>query len=177
MQKIEKTVVINRNRRLNRRKSYQGDVAYSLGSMIFPGVIKNISIGGARIGSRNKFNLYAGGEIIVSIPFAKRQGCLKRKAIVMWTEKDQFGIKFNRRINERKNYQKDVSFFTDAKINSATIRNLSLGGAHIENTNLAEIKKGSEIYVIIPFAIKQDYMTRKAVVMWADKSQFGIKFI
>lgn len=177
MHEIEKTVVINRNRRTTRRKNFQGEVAYSLGSMIFPGVIKNISIGGARIGSRNKFKVYAGSEIIVSIPFAKRQGCMKRKAIVMWAEKDQFGIKFNRRMNARKSYQKEVSFFTGSMINSATIKNLSLGGAHIDNTHIAEIKKGLEVYMIIPFAIKHDYMTRKAVVMWVDKNQFGIKFI
>lgn len=177
MRAVEKTMDFKRNRRIYKRKNYRGEVVYSMGSMIFPGTIKNISPGGARIGSRNKFKFYAGSEIIVSIPYAKRQGCLKRKAIVIWAEKDQFGIKFNRRTNERKNYQKDISFFTGSMINSATIKNLSLGGAHIDNTNTSKINKGTEIYIIIPFAVKPDYMTRKAVVMWTDKNQFGLKFI
>ena len=95
----------------------------------------------------------------------------------MWAEKDQFGIKFNRRINERKSYQKDISFFTGSMINSATIKNLSMGGAHIDKADVSKINKGLEIYMIIPFAIRPDYMTRKAIVMWANKNQFGIKFI
>jgi len=44
--------------------------------------------------------IYAGVEIIISIPFAKRQVCMKRKAIVMWVKKEQFGIKFIKKISD-----------------------------------------------------------------------------
>jgi len=82
-----------------------------------------------------------------------------------------------RRINERKNYQKDVSFSTDSMIFPATIKNLSMGGARVGTTGISKIKTGVEIIITIPFATKQGCMKRKAIVMWAENDQFGIQFI
>lgn len=167
----------NRSRRINIRKEYQEEVFYSTGSMLFPAKIKNISMGGARVGSGNLSGLTKGIEIFIAIPFPKKQGYLKRKAIVRWIDNDQFGIKFNRRKNVRKNYQREASFFSDSIIFSAPLKNISMGGAQVDCMYVSEIKYGLELYAIIPFAIKPGYLTRKAIVRWVGKDQFGIHFI
>ena len=82
-----------------------------------------------------------------------------------------------RRINERKNYHKEVSFSTEAMIFPATIKNLSMGGARVGTISIPKIKTGVEIIITIPFATKQGCMKRKAIVMWAENDQFGIQFI
>jgi len=57
-------------------------------------MIQNISMGGAQIGSRNLSISKTPVVINVSIPFAKKQGSIKRKAIVRWAKNDQIGIQF-----------------------------------------------------------------------------------
>jgi hypothetical protein len=167
----------DRSRRINVRKDFQEEIFYSTGSMFFPGKIKNISMGGARVSSGNLSKITKGIEIFIAIPFPNKQGYLKRKAIVRWIDNGQFGIKFNRRRNVRKSYQREASFFTDSIIFSAPLKNISMGGAQVDCMNVSDIKNGLELYAIIPFAIKQDYLTRKAIVRWAGKDQFGIHFI
>ena len=82
-----------------------------------------------------------------------------------------------RRTNERKNYYKDISFSTEAMIFPATIKNLSMGGALVSTTSIPKIKTGVKIIVTIPFASKPGCLKRKAIVMWAEKDQFGIQFV
>ena len=81
-------------RRTNERKKYRKDVSFSTESMIFPATIKNLSMGGALVGTTSIPKIKTGVKIIITIPFANKPGCLKRKAIVMWAESDQFGIQF-----------------------------------------------------------------------------------
>ena len=81
-------------RRLNERKNYRKDVSFSTESMIFPATIKNLSMGGALVGTTSIPIIKTGIKIIITIPFANKPGCLKRKAKVMWAESDQFGIQF-----------------------------------------------------------------------------------
>lgn len=81
-------------RRINERKNYNKDVSFSTESMIFPATIKNLSTGGALVGTRSIPKIKTGVKIIITIPFANKPGCVKRKAIVMWAENDQFGIQF-----------------------------------------------------------------------------------
>jgi hypothetical protein len=81
-------------RRTNERKNYQKEVSFSTESMIFPATIKNLSMGGALVSTPNILKIKTGVKIIITIPFANKLGCMKRKAIVMWAENDQFGIQF-----------------------------------------------------------------------------------
>jgi hypothetical protein len=81
-------------RRINERKNYNKDVSFSTESMIFPATIKNLSMGGALVGTMSIPQIKKGAKIIITIPFANKPGCMKRKAIVMWVENDQFGIQF-----------------------------------------------------------------------------------
>jgi hypothetical protein len=82
-----------------------------------------------------------------------------------------------RRINERKNYHKEVSFSTESTIFPATIKNLSMGGALVGTSRIPKMKKGAKIIITIPFANKPGCMKRKAIVIWAENDQFGIQFI
>jgi len=85
---------LHRSRRINERKTFKKGVLFSTGPFFFPGKIINISKDGARIGSRNISNLKSGLEIFISIPYSKKQGGIKLKAIVMWANMNQFGIQF-----------------------------------------------------------------------------------
>jgi hypothetical protein len=81
-------------RRRSERKNYLKEVSFSTGSKIFPATIKNLSLGGAQISTRRISSVRKGAIIIISIPFAKKQGCMKSKAIVTWVKNDEFGIQF-----------------------------------------------------------------------------------
>lgn len=81
-------------RRTNERINYQKDVSFSTDSMIFPATIKNLSMGGALVCTASIPQIKAGAKIIITIPFANKPGCMKRRAIVMWAENNQFGIQF-----------------------------------------------------------------------------------
>ncbi len=167
----------NRSRRIDERKTYQKEVFFSTGSIFFPGEIINISKDGARIGSRNISNLRSGLEIFIAIPYSKKQGSIKLKAIVMWVNMDQFGIKFNKRINVRKDYQREVILSTGSMVFPGMIKNISMGGAHVDSKNISIIKTPVVFFVSIPFAKKQGRIKRKAIVRWANNDQFGIQFI
>lgn len=82
-----------------------------------------------------------------------------------------------RRIDDRKNYQKEVSFSIDSMILPATIKNISMGGALVGTVNIPKIKSGTEIFITVPFATRKGCMKRKALVRWVDNDHFGIQFI
>ena len=81
-------------RRRSERKNYMKEVSFSTGSKIFPATIGNLSLGGALVFTRSISSVKKGAIIIISIPFAKKQGCMKSKAIVTWVGNDEFGIQF-----------------------------------------------------------------------------------
>jgi hypothetical protein len=82
-----------------------------------------------------------------------------------------------RRMNERKNYQKEVSFSTNSFILPATLKNVSMGGALVSTINLPKLKTGTEIIITVPFATQKGGIKRKAIVRWVENDQFGIEFI
>lgn len=174
---MEKTYHFDRSRRITERKDYQNEIFFSKNSMIFPGKIKNVSMGGAKVGSRSLSKLKKGVEIIMAIPFANKKGGIKRKAIVRWARNDQFGVQFNRRENIRKAYQQEVSLSVGAMVFPGKVKDISMGGAGLGRINLSKTKLPLKIIVTIPFAKKQGRLKRKAIVRWARDDQFGIQFI
>jgi hypothetical protein len=162
---------------MNERKEYLKEVLFSTGSIFFPGKINDISKDGARVGSRNINSLSPGIEIFIAIPFSNKQGSIKRKAIVMWAQKDQFGIKFNKRKNVRKYYHREVMLSTGSMIFPGVIQNISRGGAHVGSKSMSIIKTPLVMNVSIPFATKPGSIKRKAIVRWTQNDQFGIQFI
>lgn len=91
---METTYHFDEYRRKNVRKNYQTEVSFSTESKIIPATIRNLSRGGALVATRSISSVKKGAIIIISIPFAKKQGCMKTKAIVTWVENDEFGIQF-----------------------------------------------------------------------------------
>lgn len=84
----------NEFRRANARKSYGKEVIFSHIRTIYRGVIKNISLGGARIetGSVNQFG--KGEMVTVSIPFSSGNKNIKRKGRIVWLNDTGFAIEF-----------------------------------------------------------------------------------
>jgi PilZ domain-containing protein len=81
-------------RRLAERRNYKKEVSFSMDLMIFPAVLNDLSIGGASVSTISLQKIKPGVKIIITIPFANKPGCIKRKAIVKWAKKDKFGIEF-----------------------------------------------------------------------------------
>ena len=51
-----------------------------------------------------------------------------------------------RRLNERKNYRKEVSFSTESMIFPATLKNISMGGALVGTTSIPKIRCKNNYY-------------------------------
>ena len=85
---------ITRLKRKSPRKNYHTDVSFSAGTLCYSGRLINISTGGAQLHSNGMQFLRPGREITITIPFAVKQGAVKRNAMVMWAEDKQVGIQF-----------------------------------------------------------------------------------
>jgi hypothetical protein len=81
-------------RRANARKPYEKEVIFSHFKTIHRGIVKNISLGGARIetGSVNQFS--KGEMVTVSIPFSSGDRNIKRKGRIVWSNDTGFAIEF-----------------------------------------------------------------------------------
>jgi hypothetical protein len=145
--------------------------------MAFHGKCENISMDGARISNISLFNVEVGNEILIAIPLPKKNSSIKVKSTVRWIENDQFGIRFYKRKNPRKNYRRKITVFTDSMICSTMINNLSKGGANIQIDEKLFLKKESEIHAIIPFATRNKELTKRSVVKWIKNGQCGIQFV
>jgi hypothetical protein len=91
---VARNFTIEGFRRTSERKGYQTEVSFSADTLCFPAMLENVSTGGALLSTKGLPILMPGTEIAVTIPFATKEGCLKRKAIVMWAKAGQFGIEF-----------------------------------------------------------------------------------
>ena len=80
-----------------------------------------------------------------------------------------------KRVNKRLDYKAAVVFSMNARISTATVRNISKGGAAIQAADSPSI--GEMLTISIPFAQKQKNVRRKAIVCWVSKDVFGVKFI
>lgn len=167
-------------RRIDHRTVLDQRVLFSRGVKRFPGKCKNISRSGALIHTRYKLKMAPGLELRIGFASTNHQTGIERKAIVKWVDNNRFGVQFNRRRNDRKKYRNEVSVYTNSNILPAMINDLSIGGANMlckNKSNKFLLKEGVEIHVTIPFAIQQDYLSRKAIIKWVVDDHFGIEFI
>ena len=81
-----------------------------------------------------------------------------------------------RRISERKNYLKDISFSIGPMVFHGNCNDISPRGALIKNTSLMNIKSGKEILIAIPFPKGHSSIKRKATIRWVENDKFGIEF-
>lgn len=81
-------------RRANARKLYEKEVIFSHLKTIYRGVVKNISLGGARIETGSVNQLGKGEMVTISIPFSSGNRNVKRKGRIVWLNDNGFAIEF-----------------------------------------------------------------------------------
>ena len=81
-----------------------------------------------------------------------------------------------RRRDERKDYDAEVYFSIYQKAYTATIKNISRGGALVHTGGMPIISPGEEIIITIPFTNQTKNVKRKARVMWVDSKYMGVQF-
>jgi hypothetical protein len=81
-------------RRANERKLYNKEIVFSHSKGIYRGVIKNISLGGARIETGSLKPFHKGESVIVSIPYTTGERNVKRKGRIVWLNDSGFAIEF-----------------------------------------------------------------------------------
>jgi hypothetical protein len=81
-------------RRRYERKNYISDVVYSLRGKAFSGTLKDISMGGAFVMTLSINQVYQGDVINISIPFTNGKKTIKRRARVLWTNREGFAVEF-----------------------------------------------------------------------------------
>ncbi|MBW1890961.1 MAG: PilZ domain-containing protein [Deltaproteobacteria bacterium] len=89
----------------------------------------------------------------------------------------EFNIDEFRRRDDRKKYEAEVYFSVAQKAYTATIKNISRGGALVYTGGMPRIKAGEKIIITIPFTDSTKNLKRKARVMWANSELMGVQFI
>ena len=82
-----------------------------------------------------------------------------------------------RRRDIRKKYVAEVYFSVAQKAYTATIKNISRGGALIYTGGMPIITPGEKIILTIPFTNKAQSVKRNAMIMWVDNELIGVQFI
>ena len=81
-------------RRKYERKNYNADIMFAAGNQMFRGGLKNISVGGAFIMTRDVNQLSEGELVSLSIPFTNGYKHVKRKGRVLWKNDIGFAVGF-----------------------------------------------------------------------------------
>ena len=82
-----------------------------------------------------------------------------------------------RRANERKIYDTEVIFSHSDTIYRGVVKNISLGGAHIETVSVNQFSTGEMVTVSIPYPSGKRNIKRKGRIVWSNDSGFAIEFI
>ena len=80
------------------RKLCSLDVKYAVQNQIFPGIIKNISLGGVFLGSNQNDGLEVGQRFKLAILNRKRGKVIRRDARVIWSNRRGYGAEFQQRV-------------------------------------------------------------------------------
>lgn len=81
-------------RRTHERKLYKTEVVFSHKGRPYSGTVKNISLGGAFVKTRNVNQLSTGDRIIITIPFTDGGKHIKRQGRIRWMNDDGFALEF-----------------------------------------------------------------------------------
>jgi hypothetical protein len=82
--------------RRHQRKACSLYVKYAVQRKIFPGEIKNISLGGVFLKTNENDGLDVGQQLQLAIPNRKKGNVIKRYARVRWSTHSGFGVRFQR---------------------------------------------------------------------------------
>ena len=67
-----------------------------MGRKIYPGEVKNISLGGLFLKTNKKDGLEVGTAFQLAIPNRKKGNIIRRYARVIWSNRNGFGVEFQR---------------------------------------------------------------------------------
>jgi ABC-type uncharacterized transport system YnjBCD ATPase subunit len=76
-------------------------IKYAAQQKIFPGEVKNISLGGAFLKTNEKDGLDVGQQLLLAIPNRKKGNVIKRNASVIWSNRNGFGLEFQRDMKKK----------------------------------------------------------------------------
>ena len=82
-----------------------------------------------------------------------------------------------RRTNERKKYDTEIVFSHSGSIYRGTIKDISLGGAHIKTYSVNQFYKDDIVTVSIPFTSGHKNIKRKGRIVWLNDDGFAIEFV
>ena len=82
------------------RKLCSLDVKYAVQNQIFPGIIKNISLGGVFLASNQNDSLEVGQRFKLAILNRKRGKVIKRDGKVIWSNRSGYGTEFQQRVKK-----------------------------------------------------------------------------
>jgi hypothetical protein len=82
--------------RKNQRKPCSLYVKYAVGRKVYPGEVKNISVGGLFLKTNEKRGLEVGTAVQLAIPNRKKGNVIRRYARVIWSNRNGFGVEFQR---------------------------------------------------------------------------------
>ncbi len=94
--------------RKNPRKPCSLYVKYAVGRKIYPGEVKNISLGGLFIKTNEKDGLDVGTTLQLAIPNRKKGNVIQRYARVIWSNRSGFGVEFQRLVKKIWQGQKEA---------------------------------------------------------------------
>jgi hypothetical protein len=78
------------------RKSCSLYIKYAVQNQIYPGEVKNISLGGVFFKTNENDGLDVGQQFRLAIPNRKKGNVIKRHASVIWSSHNGFGVEFQR---------------------------------------------------------------------------------
>lgn len=81
-------------KRQNQRKSYNTDIIFAHQNRAYNGTLRNVSVGGAFVATRD-VNQVSGDDIVtITIPFTSGKKNVRRRGVVKWKNDEGFAIEF-----------------------------------------------------------------------------------
>jgi hypothetical protein len=75
-------------------------VKYAVQKQIFPGEVRNISLGGVFLKTNQNENLDVGQRFKLAMLNRKKGNFIKRNAKVIWSNRSGFGVEFQRTVTK-----------------------------------------------------------------------------
>ena len=82
-----------------------------------------------------------------------------------------------RRRHERKDYGTNIVFAIKDRAYSGILKNISIGGAFIETSNVNQVSVGDVLTINIPFTDGRKHLRRKARIKWGNNEGFAVEFL
>ncbi len=166
-------------RRIGDRQAFFGKIFFATRTRLYEGDLLNYSKAGLFIKSHALLSV--GNEIIVAPPYSKEKND-KRKATIVRSTGEGFGVKlikqiisqksFERRQENRQVWSGNILFATKDRLYTGELENFSTDGLFIKMNEPLPI--GKIIKVALPYS--QDLNDkRKGIITWSNEEGFGVR--